>query len=107
MLRNLFFLEQEGIREKAREEETTSWPQSSNLLKDKQQPICITCKTSPDSLYELTLHFLRWETARYLKQEYMKQRLFTNDVEVYRKECNCCTYINDRTLDFIEFSETE
>lgn len=35
----------------------------------------------------------------------MKQRLFTNDVEVYRKECNCCTYINDRTLDFIEFSE--
>lgn len=37
----------------------------------------------------------------------MKQRLFTNDVEVYRKECNCCTYINDRTLDFIKFSETE
>ena len=43
MFKNLFFLGQEGSREKRpREEETTSWPQSSNLLKDKKETIYIT-----------------------------------------------------------------
>ena len=43
MFRNLFFLGRERCREKPREEETTSWTQSSNLLKDKEEAICITC----------------------------------------------------------------